>query len=362
MSIPDPNSYTGTAGGAFNNASSVSGNYFGANGAATNSNPVNGVSKPSFNTVRPPLRYPIGSIDEYTDFMLFEELNYKSTYGQTGGLNALIGGGEQIEDNSAEDQLARRVTLRVNEAAKAYQNSTAVNSIILPIPGNISDTNAVTYGEDNLNSLAAMAVGAVASGIQNDSVTGGIGKILNDVLGAAGSLASDAGMKNPSSLFFGSMAANVFGANTSFESLLSRATGQIINPNLELLFTGVALRSFTFDFNFVPRSKEEGERVKEIIRVFKIAMSPRREAAGNGLFIKAPNVFRLTYKSGNKNHPFLNRFKIMALENMAVNYTASGQYATYDNGTPVHMQMQLAFKELNPVYAEDHTEVLGVGY
>lgn len=311
---------------------------------------------------QPPLRYPIGSLDKFTDYMLFEELKYKSIYNNS--VNALIGDGKDVPtgDNSPEAKIASKVTLRVNEASSAYVNAQAINSVILPIPGNISDTNAVTYGEDNLNSLAAMAVGAVASGVQHDSAIGGIGQILNQVLGTAGALVSDAGMKNASSLFFGSMAANVFGANTSFESLLSRATGQIINPNLELLFTGVALRSFTFDFNFVPRSKEEGERVKQIIRVFKQAMSAKRAAAGNGLFISAPNVFRLTYKSGNKEHPFLNRFKIMALENMAVNYTASGQYATYDNGTPVHMQMQLAFKELNPVYAEDHNDVLGVGY
>lgn len=333
---------------------------------ATSANPVQVTGNTTVTTQTPskaraPLRYPIGSIDDYTDFMLFEELQYKSSYAK--GITSLTGGDiEQIEDTSKEDQLARRQTLRVNEASKSYANGTVVNSIILPIPGNISDTNAVTYGEDNLNSLAAMAVGAVASGVQDASITGGISNILNTVVGTAIGLGEDSGMKNPSALFFGSMAANVFGANTSFESLLSRATGQIINPNLELLFTGVALRSFTFDFNFVPRSKEEGERVKEIIRVFKIAMSAKRTAAGNGLFIQAPNVFRLTYKTGNKNHPFLNRFKIMALENMAVNYTASGQYATYDNGTPVHMQMQLAFKELNPIYAEDYTDVLGVGY
>ena len=333
-----------------------------ANPAQVTGNDTVKVSTPA--KAKAPLRYPIAMIDDYTDFLLFEELEYKSTYGKNGegSLTALTGGNLSAGDGSREDEYARRQALRVNEAERAYQKATAINSIILPIPGNISDTNAVTYGEDNLNSLAAMAVGAVASGVQNESITGGISKILNTVAGAAIGLGEDKSMKDPSSLFFGSMAANVFGANTSFESLLSRATGQIINPNLELLFTGVALRSFTFDFNFVPRSKEEGERVKEIIRVFKIAMSAKRTAAGNGLFIKAPNVFRLSYKSGKNLHPFLNRFKIMALENMAVNYTASGQYATYDNGTPVHMQMQLAFKELNPIYAEDYTDVLGVGY
>lgn len=331
-----------------------------ANAAAT----AAASDKSSFASINAPLRYPIGSIDTYTDFMLFEELNYRSTYGTDGkgNLDSLIGGGEKILDDSKEDKIARGLLLRVNEASSAYANSVAINTIILPIPGNISDTNAVTYGEDNLNSFAAAAVSATASGIKDDTVTGGIGKIMNRVLGTVGALASDAGMKDPSALFFGSMAANVFGANTSFEGLLSRATGQIINPNLELLFTGVALRSFTFDFNFVPRSKEEGERVKQIIRTFKTAMSPRRSTTGQGLFLSTPNVFRLTYRSGNKNHPFLNRFKIMALENMSVNYTASGQYVTYDDGTPVHMQMQLAFKELNPVYADDYNDVAGVGY
>lgn len=305
-----------------------------------------------------PLRYPIGSIDNYTDFLLFEELEYKKTFDK--GLGGLVGGPGTGE---AEKDLAQTFAgLKIKEASKSYANGTVVNTIILPIPGNISDSQAVTYGEDNLNSLAAAAVNSVAKGVQNGDLLKGLGGIINDVGGAAMGLASDGGMKDPSALFFGSMAANVFGANTSFESLLSRSTGQIINPNLELLFSGVALRQFTFDFNFVPRSAEEGNGVKEIIRTFKIAMSARRSAAGQGLFISAPNVFRLSYKSGSKDHPFLNKFKIMALENMSVNYTASGQYSTYDDGTPVHMQMQLAFKELNPIYAEDYNDVGGVGY
>ena len=184
-------------------------------------------------------------------------------------------------------------------------------------------------------------------------------------MSTVGEIGGSAGAGDASSLFFGSMAANVFGANTSFEGLLSRSTGQIINPNLELLFTGVALRSFTFDFNFVPRSGPEGEAVKKIIRMFKKAMSAKTTSSVNNVLLSAPNVFRLTYKSGSADHPFLNKFKIMALDNMAVNYTASGQYATYDNGTPVHMQMQLSFKELNPIYAEDYDDGVGlegVGY
>ena len=59
----------------------------------------------------------------------------------------------------------------------------------------------------------------------------------------------------------------------------------------------------------------------------------------------------------------LNRFKTCALTNMSVNYTGSGTYATYDDGTPVHMKLDLSFKELNPIYREDHEAVTdAVGY
>lgn len=301
-----------------------------------------------------PLRYPLGIIDKRTDFMLFEELDYKQIYGGGAGTST-----EGTLINTARSGLALRT------ANSVYADSKSVNSIILPIPGNISDSQAVTYGEDNLNSLAAAAVSAVADGVKNDNLISGITDIFKKTMSTVGEIGGSAGAGDASSLFFGSMAANVFGANTSFENILSRSTGQILNPNLELLFTGVALRSFTFDFNFVPRSDTEGEKVKEIIRVFKRAMSARKTSGISNLLIKAPNVFRLSYKTGDLNHPFLNKFKIMALDNMSVNYTASGQYATYDNGTPVHMQMQLSFKELNPIYAEDYDEGIGlegVGY
>jgi hypothetical protein len=64
----------------------------------------------------------------------------------------------------------------------------------------------------------------------------------------------------------------------------------------------------------------------------------------------------------------LNRFKICSLAQLSVNYTASGTYATYPDGTPVHIQVLCEFKEINPIYAEDYEDqedgylAGGVGY
>ena len=149
------------------------------------------------------------------------------------------------------------------------------------------------------------------------------------------------------------------------QGLISRATGSVINPNMELLFEGVNLRSFAFDFDFAPRDEKESNVVKEIIRIFKISMAPKTgsNTAGAGLFISAPNIFLLKYKSGSQDHPYLNKFKPCALTSMGMNYTGSGSYATYADKTPVHMKLSLSFTELNPIYNEDYKPSdIGVGY
>ena len=52
---------------------------------------------------------------------------------------------------------------------------------------------------------------------------------------------------------------------------------------------------------------------------------------------------------------------------MNVTYDSAGAYATYTDGTPVKMTLQLSFRELSPVYNEDYSEGLpgandGVGF
>ena len=39
---------------------------------------------------------------------------------------------------------------------------------------------------------------------------------------------------------------------------------------------------------------------------------------------------------------------------MNVNYTGENVYATYDDGTPISMNMDLTFKEIEPIYDIDY--------
>jgi len=163
-------------------------------------------------------------------------------------------------------------------------------------------------------------------------------------------------------------AVNIFGANVTPNQLLARGNGEILNPNMELLFSDVTIRNFRFSFKLTPRNKKEAEQVKLIIRAFKRNMAPQAQggvASGSQFFLRSPNIFKLRYRSGNKDHPFLHKFKQCFLTDMQTTYTADGVYSTYEDGTPVSMQMDLSFKELQPIYDIDYDTRPGdkaVGY
>ncbi len=231
--------------------------------------------------------------------------------------------------------------------------------ILLPIPQQISDALAVSYSEDSLNPLQAVGLQGTHAFLE-----GGPGVGLDLVRGLTNTKFEglDEGTVKTIQSGLAAKALNSLGANVSGNSVISRATGQILQSNLELLFSGVTLRSFPFTFDFTPRDQTEAREVMSIIRLLKSSMVPKK-GKPSSLFISSPKIFQLEYVTGQTEHPFLNKFKICSLAQMNVNYTASGTYATYPDGTPVHIQVLCEFKEINPIYAEDYEDVPGgVGY
>ena len=216
-----------------------------------------------------------------------------------------------------------------------------VGSIVLPIPANIADSNGVEWGEDSMN-----AVQAALSNVGMEFLTGG------DVMGAISNTASGVAMnKEQLKTALGSA---VVEAATGGKggSLLTRATGSIMNPNMELLFKKPQLRPFEFTYKLAPRSKKEAMQVIKIIRTFKQSMAAIRSASN--LFLRTPHTYKLQYKHRNKAHPYLNMFKECALTNMTVNYTPDGNYATYEDGVMTAYEMKLSFMEIEPIFNDDY--------
>ena len=246
------------------------------------------------------------------------------------------------------------------------QNQLTKFFIELPIPQEINDSQSVTWGDDRVNAVELAGV-ALASRIIEK---GGLGAI-QDARAAIQALGQ--GVKIPGvtpetqNAIRASLAGAAIGAlggNVSATSIISRSTGQILNNNLELLFQNVNLRSFPYSITFSPRGSDEAKVVKAIIRSLKQSMAPKAgeyNDGAQGLFIKSPDVFQLQFLRDGQDHPFLHNFKLCALTGMNVNYTNAGTYASYSDGTPVNIKMDVTFKEINPIYHEDYLAGNGSG-
>ena len=245
----------------------------------------------------------------------------------------------------------------------------------------LKDVNSVNVGTSELNGLAAAGISLIEQG--SDDISGAnlfskegrnqlasqlqntFGEFKQDVAGGVGDPKAALNLLNKQ---FASQIVGVFGTNVTASQLLNRSNGEIINPNMELLFNGPAIRNFRFNFKMTPRNEKEAQQIKLIIRAFKRNMAPQANGGtlnSGSFFLKTPNVFELRYRTGRRNHPFLNRFKQCFLSNMSVRYTGEGVYSTYEDGTPVSMILDLEFKETQPIYDVDYDERPGteaVGY
>lgn len=260
----------------------------------------------------------------------------------------------------------------VGKLIDSFKSTTIpLGSIYLPMPSNIQDSNAVSWGESKMSDLTAagVAAGGALMDIDFANLDSTARKNLKDKLENIGSSLSIENIQNLVKSQLSAEAVNVLGGNVTLDQILARSSGQIVNQNNRLLFNGVTLREFNFSFKLTPRNEKDMDNIKKIIRKLKMHMNASNNTSedgrGRNMFIKTPGYFDLEYRKGNDQHPFLPSFKECALKNMAVNYTGENVYATYHDGTPISMIMDLTFQELVPIYAEDYNDeigTIGVGY
>ena len=221
-------------------------------------------------------------------------------------------------------------------------NKRTIGTVILPIPGGIQDGVGVGYGDSRMTPLD-MAKANIALTTVSEGITEGIGAAGQAAQNVAGAFGDNKK----------ALAAVIAGMAAGGQDLLTRTTGAIANPNMELLFNGPELRTFSFQFLLAPRSQEEAKTIIQILRFFKQGMAPIRTKSR--LFLKSPHTFQLSYRnSKGQDHKYLNKFKECALANFGVNYTPNGNYSTYEDGVMTAYQMTMTYRELNPIYNDDY--------
>ncbi len=244
--------------------------------------------------------------------------------------------------------------------------------IKLPMPNNMTDGNPRNWGEQSMD---AGQMGAIQSSSKNVLTSfftndfGGYGATARKLSMQGEMLTQESTRGLSIANKIAQLASESGFGDVSSEQVLSRSVGVVVNSNTELLFAGVSLRSFEYQWLLSPRNRLEAANVRMIIRAFKQWSAPKKvrkidngelsnvgKAGGPSFFLGTPNIFRLRFvTNGNRNILGVNKFKACALQNVDLNYTPEGQWLAYENGMPISVMMTLRFAELEPIYDTDYS-------
>lgn len=138
----------------------------------------------------------------------------------------------------------------------------SMGQIVLPMPLGVADANNADWADGTFNFLEGQAANAISNIFSGASAADSFGAGFESLSAEAKKFFTDltaqlqnAGINNSATTGVAASILKTFGSNITPNQLLSRNTGQILNPNLELLFNGPTLRNHEFAFKLTPRSK-----------------------------------------------------------------------------------------------------------
>tara|TARA_R100000231_G_scaffold106612_1_gene78936 strand:- start:873 stop:2486 length:1614 start_codon:yes stop_codon:yes gene_type:complete len=308
------------------------------------------------------------------DYIFLEQFQYEPPNPVKG--KKLFAGGEVVSDKKETPMNMPPDVLKYG-VRRSNNISEDFGTCALPIPNQLDVSNGVSWGQARANSVELAGFSAANSNIR-EVLSGNkdiIQTLRSGVKGAGETFETlKKAIQNPDpnnpdvgNILSAGLAKAVLAQlniNVDIDQFITRQTGAAINPNLELLFGGPQLRTFSFVFDFAPNSSKEAVMVRKIQRWFRQGMLPARSGASgarpSSLFLGSPNVFRISYRNHGQRIKGLNIIKICALTSCQVNFTPDGTYQSYEDAAaisqPVRSSMKVTFNELTPIFRDDYRE------
>jgi hypothetical protein len=221
--------------------------------------------------------------------------------------------------DSSSIQLQNPTTKRIDTAIALY------------MPQQITTSYQAKYSEDTIGIVAETVGGAVLSAMSG----GGFGGVAKTAF---------AGLEEGAKQFLQKGAEMVA---PGAEAMMAIHQGKVITPKLELMFKGVGRRSFSYEFNFIPKSEKEAIEVEKIVKEFKLQMSA--DFAGGGVQgqrrMTIPSSFDIEYMYKGQGNSHLHKISTCVLEKMDVTY-GGDKFVAYAGGRPQSTKISLSFSEM----------------
>ena len=203
------------------------------------------------------------------------------------------------------------------------RHTRVADSIVLYTPAGLKTTYTVTHtGKETgiLGDMASMSFG-------------------DNVLARGGEITAKIGMQITDML---TQAAGV----GDFKAVLQKTTGRAFNNNLEMVFEGVPMREFSFEFEFVPKNRKELDSARKIISLFKFHMHP--ELGYSNDFV-VPSQFQITYMYIDKQNTYIPRISKCVCTKLDLQHGDETVFSTFAGdelgAAPVYTKMSLSFSE-----------------
>ena len=284
------------------------------------------------------LRYPGNvSTSENSDFVLFDFFDYQPPFKDNQQFSSKLPNDlkqarkEGALRKNADVRLFTNKTLaqylRTGQSELLYKRDTSGTypQIMLYMPDDISDTLKADWEGKAFGTTAAGALSAAgtANAIEKVKSTINVGK----------NAINRAPIETAASLVTG-LAKGITGDTITTGDIFGGISGAIRNPNVEVLFQKMNLRTFDHTFKLTPFTAGESNNIKKICDTFKKALLPRyylgaddsvlgsdptKNEAVQASFIKVPKVCQVTYMQGSGIHPYLPKYKMCAITDVNVN-------------------------------------------
>ena len=216
------------------------------------------------------------------------------------------------------------------------------DSIAIYLPPNVQDTTTASYTAAEMGFVGLAAAGGVdfIRAMARQDFSGairGLGGNVRDI--------TEEALKRIGSEFLGGLSGVDPEAITGFAN---KAFGKATNPYMEVIFDNVGMRTFTYNFTFAPRNKDETDDVQKIIKIFRFHMLPELRGS-NERYMTLPSTFDIHYMyqldaDNARENSFYSKIATCVLTDCAVNYTPAG-VKSFASGAPTQITMGLTFME-----------------
>jgi hypothetical protein len=273
-----------------------------------------------------PVQYPLDlGTNELGHYILFES-GFVGYSPQTSGLL----------DTSSKLGNSKKIT------AKTPSHSITTSGIAIYMPQAVKVSYTQSYDADTETGLVGdfEATGKAVAGAEGNQakveaalkgVVGGTARKAKEILGEFVSLA---GVGDP-------------------VRFAAKRGGVAVNPRSEAFYNSPQQRTFSFTFDFWPRSAEEADAVTQIISIFKYNSSPGFQAGTLGSVFTTPNYWRVSYMFNTGENPHLNKIGACYCTDVEVDYSPDGQWTTFANGQPVHTRLTVNMLEDRIITKQD---------